>query len=193
MHSIAAEGYPRADVDLFLVRTTRQQIIRLQNDLKAKMRELDDALVRVHSFGPGVLGPGRSSKPAPPAPSPSALPPPFAEIDAVTPGSPAAAAGLLVGDRIAIFGSLGAGDGARAGESPAPPLLPTLAQLGQVTRESEGRALRVVVVRRAAAAGGAAGGDAAAGAAGAVELTLTPQRWAGPGLLGCHVVPVTTG
>ena len=84
-------------------------------------------------------------------------------------------------------------------------------QVGLVTRESDGTPLRVVVLRSrvlaaqatdalgSAPPGGAAEAAAAAAAAAGgealprwytVTLELTPQRWAGPGLLGCHVVPV---
>ena len=90
----------------------------LQNDLKAKMRELDAALCLVHSFGPGILGPGKARAPAS-APAPTSLPEvangtverlagivPFAEIDGLTSGSPAALAGMQVGDRIVAFGPL---------------------------------------------------------------------------------------
>lgn len=44
-----AEGFPRADVDVYAVRQARHQIICLQNDLKAIMKEIEQGLVAVHT------------------------------------------------------------------------------------------------------------------------------------------------
>lgn len=47
---VDAEGFPRNDVDVYLVRTTRAQIIRLQNDFKEIMRQIEEQLVAVHKL-----------------------------------------------------------------------------------------------------------------------------------------------
>lgn len=44
-----AEGYPRADIDVHAVRQARHQIICLQNDLKAVMKEIEQGLITVHT------------------------------------------------------------------------------------------------------------------------------------------------
>lgn len=111
---------------------------------------------------------------------------PFARVDEVSPASPAAEAGLQVGDRIAVFGTLvslapGAGAGGAAAAAVRPP---ALSDLGALVRASQSIALPVVVLR-------AAGGAGAGAADVAMRLVLTPRPWSGAGLLGCHVVPAT--
>lgn len=42
-------GFPRNDIDVYQVRQARHQIICLQNDLKALMKEIEEGLVAVHA------------------------------------------------------------------------------------------------------------------------------------------------
>lgn len=214
---VDSDGFPRSDIDLYSVRTARQRVVMLRNDLKAKMHELDAALTLLHSFGPGILGP--SKPPAATAASSTAASanaasfaqlqplsveylslPPFAVIDDVTAASPAAAAGLRIGDRIVEFGHLG---GLPGGEPPAEGVtgaarpVPSLTEVGAATRSSEGKPMRVVVLRQDNTSKSAASAPAAPTAPTspsvsgivAVAVMLTPERWPGPGLLGCHVIP----
>lgn len=44
-----AEGFPRADIDVYAVRQARHQIICLQNDLKAIMKDIEKGLINVHA------------------------------------------------------------------------------------------------------------------------------------------------
>lgn len=44
-----AEGFPRADIDVYAVRQARHQIICLQNDLKSTMKEIEHGLINVHT------------------------------------------------------------------------------------------------------------------------------------------------
>lgn len=108
-------------------------------------------------------------QPAPPRP-----PPPtrqaFALLDELTPGSPAAEAGLHVGDRVVSFGAVSL-------RAFATPQL-AMAALPGLLREHCGQRVDVVVVR----------GEGRERRV--VTLALTPRQWNGPGLLGCHVVPV---
>ncbi|XDB59240.1 PREDICTED: 26S proteasome non-ATPase regulatory subunit 9 isoform X2 [Capra hircus] len=46
---VDCEGYPRADVDLYQVRTARHNIVCLQNDHKAVMKQVEDALHQLHA------------------------------------------------------------------------------------------------------------------------------------------------
>lgn len=197
-------------MDVMAVRTLRQQVIMRRNDLAAANAELAGALEALHALGPGALPPAPAAAsrqsgpparggapPPPPLPDTAALAP-FALVDAVSPGSPAAVAGLRPGDRLLVFG---------AGVRGVPPgglsAGPSLADVAAAVRAGEGTPLGLVVRRAAAAvdgdyrdadAGGSAGGGPSAAAAAAatvdVALTLTPARWAGQGLLGCHVVPL---
>ena len=92
---VDSEGYPRADVDLFSVRTTRQRVIMLRNDLKAKNTELERALEALHALGPAVFT-------IPVVPAGSAVGggsggprgAPIAFVDSVSTGSPADSARL---------------------------------------------------------------------------------------------------
>jgi 26S proteasome non-ATPase regulatory subunit 9 len=207
----SAEGFPRADVDLFVVRAARNRVICLRNDLAVKEREVEEALYAVHALGPSLgqqaaaaeasssaaaalSGSGSGSAAARSAASPAVGHRPFAVVDAITPGSPAAAAGLAVGDRIVSFGDLRATglEGAEVSGSAAAAALaaaagpsvvfPRLQDIGALVQRSEGVAVAVTVLRM--------GGGGEEGEGGSlIQLTLTPCRWSGPGLLGCHIMP----
>ena len=100
---VDADGFPRSDIDLWAVRKARVRIIELRNDMKDIMNELGKTLEDVY---------------AQPATSPTATNQeqhigsteedmiPFARVDGVAPGSPAAEAGLQREDLILKFGSL---------------------------------------------------------------------------------------
>lgn len=108
---VDCEGYPRADVDLYQVRTARHNIICLQNDHKALMKQVEEALHQLHARDKEkqardmaeareeamsrLLG---SSSPT--------LPQAFARVNSISPGSPASIAGLQVDDEIVEFGSV---------------------------------------------------------------------------------------
>jgi 26S proteasome regulatory subunit N4 len=179
-----------------------------------KEREVEEALYAVHALGPSlgqqaaaaeasssaaaaVNGSGSGSAAARSAASPAVGHRPFAVVDAITPGSPAAAAGLAVGDRIVSFGDLratgldGAEGRAVSGSAAAAALaaaaapsvvFPRLQDIGALVQRSEGVAVAVTVLRM-----GGGGGEGEGGSL--IHLTLTPCRWSGPGLLGCHIMP----
>lgn len=79
------EGFPRADIDLWIVRTARKRIIELRNDLKDVMDEIAGALERV--YDPTLPTPASSSSAGSTPP-----PKPFAKVEAVAPESPSAEA-----------------------------------------------------------------------------------------------------
>ncbi|GAB1290158.1 26S proteasome non-ATPase regulatory subunit 9 [Apodemus speciosus] len=175
---VDCEGYPRADVDLYQVRTARHNIICLQNDHKALMKQVEEALHQLHARDKEKqardiaeareearnrrLG---SSSPVPPQA--------FARVNSISPGSPASIAklqrttgafytknlqdeGLQVDDEIVEFGSVNTQN------------FQSLQNVGTVVQHSEGKPLNVTVIRR---------GEKH-------QLRLTPTRWAGKGLLG---------
>lgn len=114
------DGFPRDDLDVAQVRTTRARIIRLKNDYKALMAKLED-VVHQH-FAAGKLPEGvanditagtsraQTGMNEPPhilgSSSTSALQPPFAKVNSVEPGSPADLAGLKAGDQVTRFGTV---------------------------------------------------------------------------------------
>ncbi|KAJ3324298.1 26S proteasome non-ATPase regulatory subunit 9 [Boothiomyces sp. JEL0866] len=97
------EGFPRADIDIYAVRTARSQLasilyltIGLYNDQEKIMNDIHQALVKVHSAA-------KTEQPlAPQVEKPVA----FAKVNGVAPDSPANAAGLLRGDLITEFGKV---------------------------------------------------------------------------------------
>lgn len=206
---IDSDGFPRADVDIHMVRSQRNRFYVLKTDHKIVSDEMEKymhmALAPPANGGPApssastpsasAAGPAPSAQPPQPVPaqpSPSqpgtaasssttppatARPPapfprrqPFALVDLVTPDSPAASAGLQLNDKIVAFGAVSL-------HSFATPRL-ALGALPGVLREHENQELQVLVDR---------GVDAAVAV---VPLSLTPRRWSGQGLLGCHVVPL---
>jgi len=87
---------------------------------------------------------------------------PFALIDEISEESPAAIAGFKLGDLIARFAHI-------TYQTPDP----LQAMVGALAA-SEGRPIEAVVLREGSR----------------VHIVLIPQKWAGRGLLGCHLQPV---
>ncbi|KAJ8474519.1 hypothetical protein ONZ45_g15923 [Pleurotus djamor] len=94
---VDADGFPRADIDIWAVRTARVRIIELRNDLATITNEIGKALENVFAAG-GVKEEGSTEKVVVEAP--------FARVDSVAPESPAAEAGMLKEDLIVKFGDL---------------------------------------------------------------------------------------
>lgn len=151
----------------------------LTNDHKALSKQVEQLLHHLHSLS-NEAG-GAPSAPAPAAPAPAAPlplaaaaaaagggyagpppPPPFAVIDELTPGSPAAEAGLQLGDQLCRFGEV-------TRDAPS-----TLQAVAAALAAHEGRPVAAVVLRQGAP----------------VALQLTPRQWGGRGLLGCHLRPL---
>ena len=96
------------------VRTTRARIIHLRNDYKALMAQIEKAVQ--DQFAALAANPGSQPDSALPVRAAATHTPrdvtaaepetPFAAIDDVTPNSPAATAGLEVGDKIVKFGTV---------------------------------------------------------------------------------------
>ncbi|XP_057621934.1 26S proteasome non-ATPase regulatory subunit 9 isoform X2 [Chionomys nivalis] len=94
---VDCEGYPRADVDLYQVRTARHNIICLQNDHKAVMKQVEEALHQLHARDKEKQARDMaeaqeeamsrrldSNNPT--------LPQAFAKVNSISPGSPASIA-----------------------------------------------------------------------------------------------------
>lgn len=173
------EGFPRSDIDVAGVRTARVQIIRLRNDLKGVMGQLEEVVKRGLPKGEegaeeervedvemeengGEKGEGGEQA--------------WAKIDAVAPGSPADSAvrpflflllsltansrtgqGLKRDDLFISLSSITAADH------------DSLRAVAALVGRSEGIELEVVVRRGTELK----------------ELRLTPNKWGGRGLLGC--------
>ncbi|KAJ7309792.1 hypothetical protein JRQ81_007860 [Phrynocephalus forsythii] len=159
---VDVEGYPRGDIDLYQVRTARHNIICLQNDHKALMRQVEEALHQLHAREKQKRAKDEAEARAEAESQSWALPQPFARVNAVTPGSPASLSGLQVDDEIMEFGSVNTHN------------FRSLQDIAVVVQHSEEKPLSVTVLR---------GGER-------IHLGLTPKRWNGKGLLGCNILPL---
>ncbi|XP_057200120.1 26S proteasome non-ATPase regulatory subunit 9-like [Triplophysa rosa] len=151
---VDVEGFPRADVDLYAVRTARQSICCLQNDHKALMMEIEKALHTLHANA--KLGHERDDAKTKATKQVASMSSPFATVNTVTQGSPAFQAGLRVGDEVIEFGSVNTQN------------FSNLHDIASVVQHSEGKILRVGVIRNGQE----------------THLLVTPQKWTGRGLLG---------
>ncbi|KAI9803549.1 MAG: hypothetical protein M1825_001892 [Sarcosagium campestre] len=104
------DGYPRADLDIAQIRTTRSRIIPLKNDYKALMSRIELELHKQFASQPQDRARlGEESPQARPDTSLSSTQDhsstdiPFAKVNTVQRGSPAESAGLRSGDRIITF------------------------------------------------------------------------------------------
>ncbi|KAI7839709.1 hypothetical protein COHA_006514 [Chlorella ohadii] len=179
---VDAQGFPRADVDVAAIRADRHAIITQTNDHKALTRQMEQLLHQLHALSnqpggstaggaaAGAGEPARAAAAALPAAAaqqtnvqhPAADLPPFAVVDELSQGSPAAAAGLQLWDQMLSF----------AGVTKQTPN--TLQAVAAALQANEGRPVETVVLRQGAPA----------------VLQLTPQPWGGRGLLGCHLRPL---
>ncbi|XP_040842988.1 26S proteasome non-ATPase regulatory subunit 9 isoform X1 [Ochotona curzoniae] len=163
---VDCEGYPRADVDLYQVRTARHNIICLQNDHKAVMKQVEEALHQLHAHDKEKqardMAEAQQEAMSHKLGHPESHSPPeaFARVNSVSPGSPASIAGLQVGDEILEFGSVNTQN------------FQSLHHISTVVQHSEMKPLSVTVLRQGQKH----------------QLRLVPKRWTGKGLLGCNIV-----
>ncbi|KAL2165183.1 hypothetical protein VTH06DRAFT_479 [Thermothelomyces fergusii] len=170
---LTPDGFPRADIDVAQIRTTRARIIHLRNDWKDLMAVIEK---RLHEHFASIAD--DDDEPAAPPVSndsaavrdaaPETLDQPFAKVNTVSDNSPAAAAGLKPGDLIRNFGyvNINNHDG--------------LKKVAECVQGNEGRNIIVKISRSSGAARPQE-----------LRLTLTPRRnWGGRGMLGCHILPL---
>ncbi|KAM3556689.1 hypothetical protein MY1884_004918 [Beauveria asiatica] len=170
---LTRDGFPRSDLDVAQIRTTRARIIRLKNDYKEIMANAEKFL---HEHFANAVESAESSTPAAAAGTSEILPDsdtwslelPFAKIDSVSSGSPAELAGLKVGDEIRNFGYV-----SRANHD-------GLKKVAECVQGNEGSNVFIRISRPS----GVASREE-------LRLTLTPRRnWGGRGMLGCHIIPM---
>lgn len=169
------DGYPRDDLDVAQIRTTRARIIRLRNDYKALMSKIEGGLHDHHaslkasdSLPPSSSSHGSRANRAGDAGDADGIESSFARIGGVVTGSPAEDAGLRVGDQITRFGNINWMNHER------------LSKVAETVQRSEGQVITVKVLRQ-----GSSSSEPEA-----LQFQLTPRRnWGGRGLLGCHLLP----
>lgn len=165
------DGYPRPDIDVAQIRTTRARIIHLKNDYKNLMARIEVAL-QEHwanpSPDPSVNSTSTASATAS-STQPARVEVPFAKVNSVVPSSPAATAGLRPGDKIIRFGECNWMNHEK------------LAKVAQTVQQNEGRVVVVLLARPAEVGGGEE----------RVSVELVPRHnWGGRGMLGCHLLPL---
>ncbi|KYK55536.1 26S proteasome non-ATPase regulatory subunit 9 [Drechmeria coniospora] len=169
---VTRDGFPRADIDVAQIRTTRARVIRLRNDYKDIMSKMEKFLHQHFAS----LDDADATAPSSHSPLPAAVPDaqadgledPFAKVNTVAPRSPAEGAGLKAGDVIRVFGYVNKMNH------------DDLKRVAECVQNNEGKNILIRVSR-------------AAGSSRQQELclTLTPTRdWGGRGMLGCHIIPL---
>ena len=208
-----AEGFPRHDIDVYAVRAQRHRLACLQTDHKAVMKEVEQALFARHATArasgavparPSVEAAAAARRAAAANPAangngaPAAAPvtreareerlraaPPFAVVNTVADGGPAAEAGLCAGDRVVAFGDVGL-----AQSECALFQAPELSEVAAAVGANVGRALAVYVRRRVFAVDAAT--QTGTTREELVRLEVTPHAWGGRGVLGCHLLPAAS-
>lgn len=170
---VDAEDYPRSDIDLYKIRTARQRINCLQNDLNLLVREISAGLDQHFSEMKMTEDMSSLSQPSARSSSPAAetipLPlnkEPFAIIDAVTEGSPAQDAGLRVKDELIEFGSLNVKN------------FQNLQQFADIAQHKLNQRVSIVVKRKRDNENSFE------------TIQLVPKKWSGRGYLGMLVKPI---
>ncbi|KAG5303432.1 26S proteasome non-ATPase regulatory subunit 2 [Histoplasma capsulatum G186AR] len=175
------DGYPRDDLDIAQIRTTRARIIHLRNDYKDVMTKVEQGVhahfARLQQQEHQQQRQEQQNASCPPTPLPAMddsattsartglIETPFAKINSVAEGSPAAQAGIKVGDRIRSVGHVNWMNHEN------------LAKVAEVVQRNEGNTVLIKVVR----------GDES-GETKDLTLQLVPRKnWGGRGLLGCHL------
>ena len=180
---IDGEGFPRADLDIHMIRIQRNRLAHLQTDHQTNMKAIEKLLPQLHAMYKveNIQRPDQNRENNLPSksvtPSRRVLPKadsarnnqannslqyPVARVEKVDSNSPGAKAGLLVGDRILSFGTVLRTVGG----------MQDLRRLSQHLKENENKEITVVVLR---------GADV-------LSLILVPSKWEGKGLLGCFLV-----
>lgn len=162
------DGYPRDDIDIAQIRTTRARIIHLQNDLKGLYDKIEQGLHAHHASlrEAATNAPGSVSTAGSRSTDDAALQAPFAKVNDVVPGSPADSAGLKTGDKILKFGDVNWMNHEK------------LSKLAETVAQNVERPIAIRVARDGEGAG-------------QLDLQLTPRRnWGGRGMLGCHLLPL---
>lgn len=176
---LTEDGFPRSDIDVPSIRTARHEIITLRNDHRELEDQIKKVLEKVFSgFSKESLAANDETKLAQEADplnfnaanynmndiiSRSKIlgrVKPFCVVDSVAVESPAQEAGLCIGDELVHVQNV-----------------TSLSELPTLISNNVNKTLDVLLIR----------GYSADGSTNLVELKLTPHKWQGPGLLGCHL------
>lgn len=182
---VDSEGYPRADIDIFNVKTKRNRLAIINTDHKALMKQIETELAQLHSLSGNVGSLSITTTASTSTNSSSALSATltqtssssistthsnrsFAHIDEILEGSPAKMAGIQDGDELIAFGTI---------------RFETLDNLNCIPAFIGQHVNRAVPleIRRQSGVPGEEGREQM------LKLTLIPKPWGGRGMLGCHL------
>lgn len=170
-------GFPRSEIDIHTIRTSRNMIHRLRNDHREIMSEIEKILHRIHQLKkasddttePSTLSNAPNDNPINTNTNTENLHTSneghvaYAVVNAVAPDSPAYTAGLRRNDHIIQFGNINAVNNER------------LQALNTLISCSENQELPVTVSRDGIL----------------LQILVTPKTgWGGRGTLGCHLLPL---
>ncbi|KAI5279094.1 putative 26S proteasome regulatory subunit [Ascosphaera aggregata] len=173
---LTPDGFPRTDVDVAQIRTTRANIIHLRNDYDHLMKSVETKMhehfaeikkkekTKEQEKNESTLDQDTPTTTASSDTPQANLPPPFATVRSISPNSPASTAGLQPNDRIRLFGDANCLNH------------DNLQRLASVVAANKDRPVTVSIQRE-----------------GSLELSLRlipREDWGGRGLLGCHIVPL---
>ena len=157
------QGYPRADIDIYKIRLTRQRINCLQNDYKELLDQIELELSNQFSKKNATNESNGANNLRP-----------FMKIEQVDPDSPSCEAGLKKGDLIIQFGACTD--------------LNTKKDLSDVAKLVKDSVNKIVLVKVSRKVGEE--DEASQISTSKLTLKLTPKPWSGHGLLGCKLIPV---
>jgi 26S proteasome regulatory subunit N4 len=161
---IDAQLFPRADIDIYKVRITRQQINCLLNDHRQVMDEIERQLESIHSsikINNQINNQETSST--------SLIP--FLKITQVDEGSPSAQCGLLINDEIIQLGPFTCNNTNKS-----------LAGIADYVRDHENKLILLNVLRSHQIDKNEDETPKR------IKFKLEPKKWSGHGLLGCKFV-----
>ncbi|EHA57451.1 hypothetical protein MCOR27_011042 [Pyricularia oryzae] len=172
---LTPDGFPRADIDVPQIRTTRARIIHLRNDYKDLMatieKQLHEHFASLNDEEEEDITANRQQEQQASQLTdsvPETLELPFAKVNSVVDNSPADSAGLKAGDLVRNFGYVNRTnhDG--------------LKKVAECVQGNEGQTILVKVSR-----------STGSGQTQELQLSIRPRRdWGGRGLLGCHIIPI---
>eukprot|EP01036_Dinobryon_divergens_P033918 gene33918-43820_t len=176
-----AEGFPRADIDIYNIKSKRKRLAEINTDYKLLMKRIEGTVTEIYNIQQDISSNSDNSATLPTifsfqdltrtlksestSSSTTTKIIAIAIIDEVFEGSPTQLAGIQNGDELIDFGGVSANsDKEDRGY---------LSMVAKVVSGSVGQPIPVTVRRDSQL----------------IQVTLTPQTWSGRGLLGCHLTP----
>ncbi|OII78191.1 hypothetical protein cand_035200 [Cryptosporidium andersoni] len=167
---VDSEGFPRADIDLYEIRSARNRLAILNTDYSEVMKKIETKLIELHSQSK-INVPYTVKKQS--CQDVGELIP-FARVDDVKEASPAYESGLRVGDLILKFGSLYVKEGSTEQQ-----ISTIFEDIPTKVVESLSKILHITVSRPK---------NSSDLIKEVINIEVTPKKWSGSGYLGCHIV-----